>query len=138
MVIYENWSWVSFYVKCLFNENGYRLTYHSIAKVAPVLSEKSQWGLVAAVVRYTFYAYSHTCLWHTLDLEESHTHCTVIIFLNLQVTCFYMCMIKFHHPQTCNNWKCLILVQLIINSTWAYFSASPIHVLPLQCMLKHF
>ena len=81
-----------------------RLTYHSIAKVAPVLSAKSPRGLVAPAVRYIVYAYSHTCLWHTLDLEESRTHCTVIkFFKNLQVTCFYVCMIEFHHPQTCNN-----------------------------------
>ena len=70
-----------------------RLTYHLIAEVTPVLLEKS---LVVVVVRYIIYTYSHTCLWHTLDLEESHTHCTVIKNL-----CFHMCMIEF--PQTCND-----------------------------------
>ena len=64
------------------------LTYHLIAKVAPVFSS---WGLIAAVVRYIIYAYSHTCLWHTLDLEESHTHCTIIkIYRSCAFTCAWL------------------------------------------------
>ena len=85
----SRWVGVLFscYQLCISQQN--RPT--DIAKVAPVLSAKSPWGLVAPAVRYIYivYAYSHTCLWHTLDLEESCTHCTVIkLKKNLQVMCF--------------------------------------------------
>ena len=114
--------WVGICYQLRISGQNWLTDIHLIAKVAPILSEKSLWGLVAAVVRYIIYAYSHTCLWHTLDLEESCTHCTVIkIHRSRAFICVWLNSTTHRHAMIKNVYFGAAHYLLpAVNSTWTY------------------